>query len=116
MNGRKIIDTKNENYSQYNRYGKSINGLHWLPLSGGVESSKEVFMINFDPGSCSKLHIHQGSEEFYVVEGELIDDDGKKFKQGDFVRFEPRTKHFSYSNKGCKLLVILSGGKNKIVK
>ena len=40
---------------------------------------------------------------------------GKLFEKGDFVRFEPGTKHSSYSNKGCTLLVILSGGKNQLI-
>ena len=27
-----------------------------------------------------------GNEEFYVIDGELIDDDGKIFKTGDYVK------------------------------
>ena len=57
-------------------------------------------MIYFEPGSFSNLHIHKGSEEFFVIDGELIDEDGKLFKKGDFIRFEPGTKHSSYSKKG----------------
>jgi len=104
-----------ENFLPYNRYGKNIDGLKWRPLSGGNGSENEIFMIHFEPESCSKLHIHKGSEEFFVIDGELIDEDGKLFKKGDFVRFEPGTKHSSYSKKGCTLLVILSAGKNQLV-
>jgi len=104
-----------EKFLPYQRYGKIIDGLKWLPLSGGNGSENEIYMINFEPESCSKYHIHKGSEEFFVVDGELIDEDGKLFKKGDFVRFEPGTKHSSFSKKGCTLLVILSGGTNQLV-
>ena len=32
-----------------------------------------------DPGAKSLPHIHQGYEEFYVIDGELEDADGKNF-------------------------------------
>ena len=35
-----------------------------------------------DPGSKSLPHKHQGFEEFYVIDGELEDADGKIFKKG----------------------------------
>jgi len=90
-------------------------GLEWLPLSGYNVSEKEIFLIHFKPKSRSIFHVHNGSEEFFVLDGELIDEDGELFEKGDFVRFEPGTKHSSYSKTGCTLLVILSGGKNQLI-
>jgi len=49
-----------------------------------------------------------------VIDGELIDDDGKVFKKGDYIKFEKGTKHSSYSKTGCTLLVILYAGKNEL--
>jgi len=54
-------------------------------------------------------HIHQGYEEFYVIEGELQDADGKLFKKGDFVTFEPGTEHNSHTKNGCLLIVFMRG-------
>ena len=73
-------------------------------------------MFNFDLGSSSNFHRHNGNEEFYVIDGELIDDDGKIFKTGDYVKFEKGSEHSSYSKNGCKLLVILHGGTNEILE
>ena len=51
-----------------------------------------------------------------MIDGELIDDDGKIFKTGDYVKFEKGSEHSSYSKIGCKLLVILYGGTNEILE
>jgi len=48
-----------------------------------------------------------------MIDGELIDDDGKFFKEGDFIKFEKGPKHSSNSKIGCKLLVILYSGTNE---
>ena len=110
---RSLIRTPDEKFQTYNRYGKTLPGVEWLPLSGGAEADKEVYLIRFGPGSRSHPHIHQGSEEFLVLDGELTDHDGMVFRSGDFVRFEPSSEHWSFSENGCTLLVILSGGTNR---
>ena len=112
---RSLIRTPDEKFQTYNRYGKTLPGVEWLPLSGGAEVGKEVYLIRFDPGSRSHPHIHHGSEEFLVLDGELTDDDGMVFRRGDFVRFEPGSEHSSFSKEGCTLLVILAGGTNQPV-
>ena len=112
---RSLIRTSDENFQTYNRYGKTLPGVEWLPLSGGAKANKEVYLIRFGPGSRSHPHIHQGSEEFLVLDGELTDHDGMVFQSGDFVRFDPGSEHWSYSEKGCTLLVILAGGTNRPV-
>ena len=112
---RSLIRTPDAKFQTYNRYGKTLPGVEWLPLSGGAEADKEVYLIRFGPGSRSHPHIHQGSEEFLVLDGELTDDDGMVFQTGDFVRFEPGSEHSSFSEEGCTLLVILAGGTNQPV-
>ena len=48
-------------------------------------------------------------EEFFILDGELIDSDGAVFKKGDFVTFEPGSKHSSYTKKGCLILTFMRG-------
>ena len=112
---RSLIRTPDAKFQTYYRYGKTLPGVEWLPLSGGAEADKEVYLIRFGPGSRSHPHIHHGSEEFLVLDGELTDHDGMVFQTGDFVRFEPGSEHWSFSEKGCTLLVILAGGTNQPV-
>ena len=114
MEKKKIIETEHETFSPYNRDGTVSSGLNWLPLSKDEKLEHEVFIVQFEPESYSSLHKHKGYEEFYVIDGELIDDDGKVFKKGDYIKFEKGTKHSSYSKTGCTLLVILYAGTNEL--
>ena len=115
MERRIIIETQHENFLPHKRYGKVSSGLKWLPLSKDEKLKHEVFLIHFEPGSSSSFHKHKGYEESYVIDGELIDDDGKVFKKGDYIRFEKGTKHSSYSKTGCTILVIIHAGTNELI-
>jgi len=115
LDKRQIIATKQEELLAYKRYGVASKGLKWLPLSKDETLEHEVFIIRFEAGSSSNLHRHNGNEEFYVLEGELIDADGKVVNKGDYVKFEKGSEHSSYSKTGCTLLVILYGGKNELI-
>ena len=114
MERRRIIETKHEYFLPYNRYGTFSSDLKWLTLSKDEKLEHEVFIVQFEQENSSSLHKHKGYEEFYVIDGELIDDDGKVFKKGDYIKFEKGTKHSSYSKTGCTLLVILYAGTNEL--
>ena len=87
-----------------------------MPLSDDENLEHEVYIVHFEPDSSSNFHRHNGYEEFYVIDGELIDDDGKVFKKGDNIKFEKGSEHSSYSKTGCTLLVILCCGTNELKK
>ena len=114
MDRRRTIETEHEHFSPYHRYVTVCSGLQWLQLSKDEKLEHEVFIVKFEPGSSSSFHKHKGFEEFYVIDGELIDDDGKVFKKGDYIKFEKETKHSSHSKTGCTLLVILYAGTNEL--
>ena len=78
-------------------------------LGGGTDSGLGTYILKMDPAAKSVPHIHQGFEEFYVIEGELEDADGKVFKKGDFITFEPGTTHNSHTKNGCLLIVFMRG-------
>ena len=50
-----------------------------------------------------------------MIEGELIDSDGTTFKKGEFVSFEPGSKHSSFSKTGA-LIVVFQRGLNEAIK
>ena len=114
---RQIINTEIAEFQPYNRYGDSIAGMSWLALSGELLNGEfECFILRMDAGAQSKPHQHMGFEEFLVMEGELIDCDGKTYRRGDFVRLLPGSKHSSHTPDGCTLLVILRGNNRALSK
>ena len=105
---RRVVNTSS--LQPYDRFGVDQPELEWLPLSGERGSDFECFLLRFKPGATSLPHEHTAGEEFLVLEGELEDSDGRLLKAGDYVTYEPGSKHFSRSPSGCLLLVILRGG------
>jgi anti-sigma factor ChrR (cupin superfamily) len=109
-NLRHIVSTSSDQFKPYDRYGDSIAGMSWVPLSGELlNGAFECFLLRMDAGSQSKPHEHTGHEEFLMLDGELIDCDGQSFHGGDYVHFEPGSKHSSHSPAGCTMLVVLRG-------
>ena len=113
---RQIVSTASENLRPYDRYGDALEGMSWIPLSGKVMNGEyECFFLRMEAGAESKPHEHTGHEEFLVIDGELVDCDGSRYRSGDFVRFSPGSKHYSHAPEGCTLLVILRGN-NRALK
>ncbi len=107
---REIIDTSSMEFKPYDRYGKSVAGMHWIPLSGELLNGEfECFMLRMEPGAVSKPHEHMGHEEFLVLDGMMIDCDGTEYRSGDYVHLHPGSKHNSNTPDGCLLLVLLRG-------
>ena len=48
-------------------------------------------------------------KNFFMLDGELTDPDGKIFKKGDLVSFKPGSRHSSYTENGCLVLVFMRG-------
>ena len=111
---RKVTATTTTPFRPYDRYGKPNPMMDWLPLSGDASEGYETFVLKMKPGAKSTPHIHTGGEQFYVIDGTMTDCDGTTFLAGDYVNYKPASRHFSTSENGCTLLVILRG-KNEAV-
>lgn len=107
---RAVIATHAEGvYRPYDRYGSVIDGMSWIPLSRDETADHDMFLLRFAPGARSRPHRHEGLEQFLVLEGTLVDDDGTVFGTGDFVRFATGSEHSSHAPDGCLLLVSIRG-------
>ena len=107
---RQIISTSSDQFKPYDRYGDPVAGMSWIPLSGELlNGSFECFLLRMEAGAKSNSHEHTGHEEFLVLDGELVDCDGHSFTSGDYVHFQPGSKHSSTSPEGCTMLVMLRG-------
>ena len=107
---RKITNPYDVNFIPFDNYGVVVPGMSWHKISYNKESGGQgTYVLKMEPGAKSLSHEHTGFEEFLMLEGELIDPDGKIFKKGDFISFEPGSKHSSHTINGCLVLVFMRG-------
>ena len=114
MKNRKIISPSKLKFIPFNSYGKLIPGMSWHKISYNQNTGVGSYVLKMAPGARSLKHKHQNYEEFYVLDGELTDEDNTTFNKGDFISYKPGSKHSSSSKKGCLLLVFLRK-KNKAI-
>ncbi len=95
-------------------FGGVEGTMTWHNVSFDPESGRGSYLMVMAPGASSMPHRHAGAEEFFVLEGELVDFDGHVYRAGDFVRLEEGTSHTSLSPGGCKLLVTQWGRTERV--
>ena len=115
MSKRKITNPLNIKFEPFDNYGLPIPGMSWYKISYNQETGQGSYILKMEPGAKSLPHKHINYEEFFMLDGELIDPDNKIFKKGDFITFEPESSHSSYTKTGC-LLLVFQRAKNELIK
>jgi quercetin dioxygenase-like cupin family protein len=91
--------------------------LEWLasPMAGverrmldrvGGEVARATTVVRYAPGSHFSPHVHEGGEEFLVLDGVFQDEHGD-FPAGSYIRNPPQSRHTPRSEPGCVILVKL---------
>jgi len=107
---RKITNLYNADFVPFDNYGVAVPGMSWHKITYSKENGGQgTYILKMKPGAKSLPHKHEGFEEFLMLDGELTDPDGKVFKKGDFISFEPGSEHSSHTIKGCLVLVFMRG-------
>ena len=110
MSERFVKNINNLKFEPFDNYGEPVKGMSWHKISYDKKNGGfGTYILKMDPAAKSLPHIHQGFEEFLMLDGELTDPDGKVFKKGDFISFEPGSKHSSHTINGCLVLVFMRG-------
>jgi len=110
MTKRKITNPYDVEFIPFDNYGVIVPGMSWHKISYNKDNGGQgTYILKMEPGAKSLPHKHKGFEEFLMLEGELIDPDGKIFKKGDFISFEPESSHSSHTINGCLVLVFMRG-------
>ena len=115
MKKRKITNLSNIKFEPFDNYGSVTPRMNWHKITYDKKTGQGTYVLKMDPGAKSLPHEHINYEEFFVLDGELIDPDNKVFKKGDFITFEPGSSHSSYTKNGC-LLLVFQRSKNKLIK
>ncbi len=107
---RKITNIYDVQFKPFDNYGSPVEGMSWHKISYNKENGGNgTYLLKMEPNAKSLPHMHTGFEEFLMLEGELTDPDNKVFKKGDFISFEPGSKHSSHTINGCLVLVFMRG-------
>ena len=114
MSKRKITDPFNVKFEPFDNYGSPIKGMSWHKITYNKKIGQGTYILKMEPGAVSKPHEHINFEEFIILDGELTDPDGKIFKKGDIVTYEPGSTHSSYTKSGCLILVFMRA-RNKAI-
>ena len=80
-----------------------------LQLDDTQQLGNGFFVYRMPAGMTTRGHRHNGNEQFLILEGELIDNDGTVFSTGDLVFYRDGSEHNSHTPNGCLLAVHISG-------
>ena len=103
--GRRVVASHATPFEAYDLEGPAQPEMSWLPVSYDRAAGTGCYLMRMQPGAVTIPHDHPGMEDFLILEGELVDDDGAVFRPGDFVSYAPGTRHHSRSVTGCLIAV-----------
>lgn len=72
----------------------------------GDEVARATSIVRYAPGSRFSAHVHDGGEEFLVLEGTFCDEQGS-YRAGSYVRNPPTSRHTPSAPDGATILVKL---------
>ena len=72
----------------------------------GDEVARATSIVRYDAGSHFSPHVHNGGEEFLVLDGVFQDEHGD-YPAGSYVRNPPTSRHTPGSQPGCIIFVKL---------
>lgn len=64
-------------------------------------------IYKMEPGYTTIPHQHCGNEEYLILSGDLTDNDGTVYREGDLVLMKDGTEHCSHTENGCVIVVHL---------
>ena len=106
----------------------NINQAEFMPFAeDGGDSEGSVLQLDAEnlpgvgfhiyqmpPGCRTTAHQHTCDEHFFIISGDLTDNDGTVYQPGDLVLMKKGTQHHSYSAKGCTLVVYIETAEDNL--
>jgi quercetin dioxygenase-like cupin family protein len=97
-----IVDTHKQAW-----VGSPMPGVERKPLDRvGKEVARATSIVRYAPNSHFSPHVHNGGEEFFVLEG-VFQDEHADYPAGSYVRNPPQSSHTPGSALGCTIFVKL---------
>ena len=111
---RVVVNIKNAAFKPFMIEGEAVEGQSFLQLDDTFPEGTGFHIYRMAPGSSSQPHEHTSHEQFLVLEGEVIDNDGHVYRPGDFALLKKGTQHSSHSKTGATLAVFVPTAEKNI--
>ena len=111
---RKVVNIHSTSFKPFLVDGRPLKGQSLLQLDDTFPDGTGFHIYRMDPGTSSQPHEHTSHEQFLVLEGEVIDNDGQVYRPGDFVLLESGTQHSSRTLTGATLAVFIRSAEKNI--
>jgi anti-sigma factor ChrR (cupin superfamily) len=102
---RRVANIYDSPFAMWEIEGSAYDGLSYLQVNGSGEIGLGFHVFKMAPGASVYAHEHTSDEEFLMIEGELIENDGTVYRKGDLVWLKAGTQHSSHSPGGCTIVV-----------
>ena len=103
--GRMVVNIHDAEYRTYDMEGPVQEDMSYLELTYDRNGDRKgCYVIRMAPGAATIAHVHPCNEDYLILEGDLIESDGRVLGPGDFVHYEPGTRHNSRTETGCLLI------------
>ncbi len=105
---RKVVNIQTAHYERWlNEDGSELTDQGYLQLDDSFPPGSGFYIYKMEPGAVSTPHEHTCRENFLILEGELIDNDGYVYRQGDLVMLDEGAQHSSSAPNGCLIAVFV---------
>lgn len=101
---RRIFEVDKLHMQPYDLDGALQEEISYAPLSYDARTQRGSYLMHMQPGAETIHHTHASREEFFVLEGELIESDGTILRAGEWIVYEPGSDHHTRTETGCLLL------------
>ncbi len=81
-----------------------VPGTEIVVLNVNYRACQVVCLFKAEAGKRYPLHNHAGTEEIFMLAGDLVDGD-RIYRAGDYIRSEPGSTHAPITEEGCIFLV-----------
>ncbi len=105
---RTVVNIHTAEYQHWtNQDGSRLTDQGYLQIDDSFAPASGFYIYRMEPGAVSTPHEHTARENFLVLDGELVDNDGYVYGRGDLVMLEAGTQHSSTAPGGCLLAVFV---------
>jgi anti-sigma factor ChrR (cupin superfamily) len=104
---RTVVNIREAAFRPFVSDGQPLPGQSFLQLDASFPDGTGFHIYRMAPGTSTQPHQHTCDEQFLVLEGELIDNDGYVYRPGDLVLLKAGTQHSSTAPSGATLAVFI---------